>query len=135
MIDVRAGAQVADWGLPCLQPPPGSSFAAKPLRSVRATVVAVGGESEGKPWVAVGDSGGGMCVLDARMGLVLYRWKVNNEAGVSHAETVPGDPHTLLSAAERTLTGMPPSLLPWRSPLAHWAKGGDGFQERWQTST
>jgi hypothetical protein len=46
-----------------------------------------------------------MCVLDARMGLVLYRWKVNNESGVSHAETVPGMPHMLLTAAERTLTG------------------------------
>lgn len=105
MIDVRAGAQVADWGLPCLQPPP-SAFAAKPLRSVRATVVTVGGGDgdEGKPWVAVGDSGGGMCVLDARMGLVLYRWKVNSESGVSHAETVPGMPHMLLTAAERTLT-------------------------------
>jgi hypothetical protein len=70
-------------------------------------VVTVGGGDgdEGKPWVAVGDSGGGMCVLDARMGLVLYRWKVNSESGVSHAETVPGMPHMLLTAAERTLTG------------------------------
>lgn len=128
MIDVRSGSQVADWGLPCLQPPQGS-FTAKPLRSVhepaqwfacfvliermpiglqiKATVVSVGGESEGKPWVAVGDSGGGMCVLDARMGLVLYRWKVNSEAGVTRAETVPGLPHILLTAAERTLTGKP----------------------------
>lgn len=70
-------------------------------------MVTVGGGDgdEGKPWVAVGDSGGGMCVLDARMGLVLYRWKVNSESGVSHAETVPGMPHMLLTAAERTLTG------------------------------
>lgn len=46
-----------------------------------------------------------MSVLDTRMGLVISRWKISNEASVTRSESVPGLPNLLLTAADRILTG------------------------------